>query len=153
MLICGFWRSLLSFFGGWVGLQSCHTQLQCWGCVVLCCSWGCDNYQDNICPGNICPYQKYLRCYRPDVDQTLKVGSWNNPLWWYLFSQHLSWWHLSIYEENLSCYQINCDQTVMVDSKSKFDFLFLEPDHFTHICWTQNFFGPNFFLDLNVFEP
>ena len=22
-----------------------------------------DNCQDNICPGNICPYQKYLRCY------------------------------------------------------------------------------------------
>ena len=21
----------------------CPTQLQCWGCVVLCCCWGCDN--------------------------------------------------------------------------------------------------------------
>ena len=29
----------------------------------------------NICPGNICPYQEYLRCHKPDFDQTLKVGS------------------------------------------------------------------------------
>ena len=48
-----------------------------------------------------------------------------------------------------------------VDSKKKFDFNFLEPDHFTQnfvpkICWTQNFLEPNFiltqsFLDLNFF--
>ena len=29
-------------------------------------------------PGNICPYQKYFSCYRPDLDQTLKVDSWDN---------------------------------------------------------------------------
>ena len=32
----------------------------------------------NICPRNICPYQEYLSCYRPDFDETLKVGSWEH---------------------------------------------------------------------------
>ena len=31
-----------------------------------------------ICPGNICPYQEYFNCYQPDLDQTLKEGSWKH---------------------------------------------------------------------------
>ena len=31
-------------------------------------------YLDNICPSDICPYQEYLSCYRPDFDKTLKGG-------------------------------------------------------------------------------
>ena len=33
---------------------------------------------DNICPGGICPHQEYLSCYWLDLDQTLKVCSWDN---------------------------------------------------------------------------
>ena len=32
----------------------------------------------NICFGDICPYQKYLSCYWPDFDQSLKIGSWDH---------------------------------------------------------------------------
>ena len=40
-------------------------------------------YQVDICPGNIfpgdiCSYQEYLSCYWPDLDETLKVGSWEH---------------------------------------------------------------------------
>ena len=35
----------------------------------------CDICLENICPGDICPHQKYLGCYWPDFDQALKVGS------------------------------------------------------------------------------
>merc|ERR1711954_613377 len=53
---------------------------------------------DNICPGYISPYQQYLSCYWPDLDQTLNKGSWENiqlsPQ--HLSRQHLSWGHLSI---------------------------------------------------------
>ena len=41
---------MLSLCGGVVGFAqsfSCPTQLQCWGCVVLCCCWGCDNILQN----------------------------------------------------------------------------------------------------------
>ena len=31
-----------------------------------------------ICPQNICPYQEYLSCYWLDLDQGLKVGSWDH---------------------------------------------------------------------------
>ena len=37
-----------------------------------------DIYPDNICLGNICPYQEYLSCYWPDFHETLKVASWNH---------------------------------------------------------------------------
>ena len=30
-----------------------------------------DIFPVNICPGDICPYQEYLSCYWPDVNQTL----------------------------------------------------------------------------------
>ena len=33
------------------------------------------NCHHDICPGNICPYQQYLSCYWPDLDQTLNKGS------------------------------------------------------------------------------
>ena len=36
------------------------------------------NYQVDICPGNICSYQEYLSCYRPDFDEILKVTSWEH---------------------------------------------------------------------------
>ena len=41
------------------------------------------NYQvdiclGNICLGKICSYQDPLSCYWPNVDQTLKVGSWEH---------------------------------------------------------------------------
>ena len=36
------------------------------------------NCYGDICPGNICPYQKYLSCYWPDFDETLKVDSWEH---------------------------------------------------------------------------
>ena len=32
----------------------------------------------NIRPGDICPYQKYLSCYWPNFDETLKVTSWEH---------------------------------------------------------------------------
>ena len=40
------------------------------------------NYHGDICPGNICqgdicPCQKYLSCYCPYFDKTLKVDSWD----------------------------------------------------------------------------
>ena len=31
-----------------------------------------------ICPGDICPYQQYLSCYWPDLDQILNKGSWEH---------------------------------------------------------------------------
>ena len=31
----------------------------------------------NICQGDICPCQKYLSCYYPYFDKTLKVDSWD----------------------------------------------------------------------------
>merc|ERR1712115_479200 len=37
-----------------------------------------DIFPDNICPGDICPYQQYLSCYWPDLDQTLNKGSWEH---------------------------------------------------------------------------
>ena len=59
------------------------------------------------------------------------------------------------YQEYISCccYRLYFDHTFKVDSKKIFDFLFLEPDHFTQNFWTQrlkkiltpNFFGPLFF--------
>ena len=33
---------------------------------------------DNICPGDISPYQQYLSCYWPDLDQTFNKGSWEH---------------------------------------------------------------------------
>ena len=30
------------------------------------------------CPDNICTYQQYLGCFRPNFDQNLKVGSWDH---------------------------------------------------------------------------
>ena len=52
MLIRVSWWPPLSFCGGRVVVGfaqsfSCSSYLQCWGCVVLSCSWGCDN---NISP-------------------------------------------------------------------------------------------------------
>ena len=44
-----------------------HPQLT-YGDICLC----------NICPGDICPNQEYLICYRPDFDETLNVGSWEH---------------------------------------------------------------------------
>ena len=41
--------------------------------VTTTCHYIC---QGNICPGDICPYQEYLSCYWPDLDQTLNKGSW-----------------------------------------------------------------------------
>ena len=35
-------------------------------------------YQDDIFPGNICPYQEYLNCYWPNFDKALKTGSWEH---------------------------------------------------------------------------
>ena len=32
----------------------------------------------NICPGDICPYQEYLSCYSTNLDETLKIGSWDH---------------------------------------------------------------------------
>ena len=32
----------------------------------------------NICHGDICPYQQYVSCYWPDLDQTLNKGSWEH---------------------------------------------------------------------------
>ena len=32
----------------------------------------------NIGPGDICPYPQYLSCWWPDLDQTLKKGSWEH---------------------------------------------------------------------------
>ena len=45
--------------------------------------WTYSNFQNDICSGNICPcdicpYQEYLSCHKPDFDQTLKVGSWDH---------------------------------------------------------------------------
>ena len=40
-------------------------------------SWTVFNCHSNICLGNICPYQEYLRCYWPNFDKTLKVSSWD----------------------------------------------------------------------------
>ena len=37
-----------------------------------------DICQCNICPVDLCPYQQYLRCYWPDLDQTLNKGSWEH---------------------------------------------------------------------------
>ena len=37
-----------------------------------------DIFSGNICPCDICPYQEYLSCHWPDVDQTLKVGPWDH---------------------------------------------------------------------------
>ena len=36
------------------------------------------NCHHDICPSNICPYQQYLSCYRPYLDQTLNKGSWEH---------------------------------------------------------------------------
>ena len=36
------------------------------------------NYLHDICPWNICPYQQYLSCYWPHLDQTLNKGSWEH---------------------------------------------------------------------------
>ena len=33
-----------------------------------------------FCPGDISPYQQYLSCYWPDLDQTLNKGSWEHIL-------------------------------------------------------------------------
>ena len=33
-------------------------------------------YPCNICPGDICPYQKYLSCYWSNLEQNLNKGSW-----------------------------------------------------------------------------
>ena len=38
----------------------------------------CDIFPNNICPGDICPYQEYLSCYWLDLDQTLNKGSWEH---------------------------------------------------------------------------
>ena len=45
--------------------------------------WTYSNFQNEICSSNICPcdiypYQEYPSCHKPDFDQTLKVGSWDN---------------------------------------------------------------------------
>ena len=48
------------------------------GWVELGLSLGFDNWHGDIFPGNICPYQEYLRCYLPDFTQTLKLGSWDH---------------------------------------------------------------------------
>ena len=45
--------------------------------------WTYSNCHIDICPGNICscnicPYNKLLSCYWPNLDQTLKVGSWDH---------------------------------------------------------------------------
>ena len=41
-------------------------------------NYHCDFCPGNICPGNICQYQEYLSCYWPDLDETLKEGSWDH---------------------------------------------------------------------------
>ena len=62
LLLTRFWRDFKCRFMGlsWTGFN-CHSNI-CPG---------------NICPGDICPYPEYLSCYRPNFDQTLKVGSWD----------------------------------------------------------------------------
>ena len=60
-----------------------------------------EHFPGNICPGYICPYQQYLRCYWPDFDPILKVYSWDrfehNPtVKWTFVLLHFFGRHLSI---------------------------------------------------------
>ena len=118
------------------------------------------DYQVNICPFNICPceicpYQDYLRltlCW-PKFEGRFLEPFFNRcqPLWWYLSSQHLSWQHLSISGiSQLLLSQFWPD----FKGRSQFIFLlkFLEPDLFTKFFLTQNFFGPQIFLNLNILD-
>ena len=64
------------------------------------------NCHHNICPGKICagaicPYQQYLSCYWPNLDQILNKGSWEyiqqiTTVTTTFVRQHLSWGHMSI---------------------------------------------------------
>ena len=75
-----------------------------------------------MCPGDICPYEEYLSCYRLNFDQTLKVDSKKFVGFLFLESEH--------------CTQNFCTQNLL-DSKN---------------FWTPNFSGPKVLLDLYFFN-
>ena len=63
LLLTRFWPNFKGrFMGPFWTYPNCHN----------------DIWQGNISPCDICPYQEYIRCYWPDFDQTLKVGSWDH---------------------------------------------------------------------------
>ena len=87
MLFWGSQRLLLSFCGGGVGWGgfaksfSCPTQPLCWGCVTLCCGWGCDNN-----PKLLFHIIWYSRFYSGRENAHLKLSTSNfEPLRWLLY--------------------------------------------------------------------
>ena len=125
----------------------------------------------NICPGDICPYEKYIICYClnfdqtlkvdskilileldhfywPDADQTLKVGSWNHlyqmPTIMVIFVQTTF-----VHIRNISLTQFG--PNFKGRFQTKLDFLFLEPDHFTQKLCTQNLLDSKTFWTWNFF--
>ena len=128
-----------------------------------------DNCPCNICPGDICPYQQYLRCYWPDFDPILKVYSWDrfehNPTVIMTFVQAtLSWYHLStlvIYQLLLSqfdqAFRTQFLQALIFYIKNFLDKNFVWPLLF----WTLIFFdpteekqfGPKIFLTQDFVDP
>ena len=119
-----------------------------------------------ICPGNICPYQQYLSCYRPDFDQTSKSGTICSRC------QHVTWRHLSLLA--ISQLLLNEFWTKLFLPNIFLELIFSGPDFFWNLelfygniisdpiwlnqtClvpnnfWTLNLLGSKTILDQNVF--
>ena len=90
-----------------------------------------DICRGNICPGDICPYEEYLSFYWPNVDQTLKVKM---PTVMVIFV------HSTFVLVTFGQFR-----NISILTKTIFDLLFLEPDHFSWNCCTQNLLDSTFF--------
>ena len=104
LLLTWFWRN---FTGSFLGAYRTDSNYQ----VDICLC--------NICPGNICPYQEYLSCYWPDVNQTLKVGFWNLFLtdanhYGDICPINICLGNICPYQEYLSCYWPVFDHTLKI---------------------------------------
>ena len=106
LLLTRFWQNFKGIF-----LGPSLTDAKCQVNICPC----------NTCPGDICPYQEYLNCYWPDLDETLKVASWEHleqipSIKLTFVPDNICPGDICPYQEYLKCYLPDFDETLKVAS-------------------------------------
>ena len=102
------------------------------------------NCHNDICSGNICPYQEYLSCHWPDFDETLKV---------------IPGTILNLFQHFSNNNKISSNKFGWKNFSTKNWPNFFRPKIFLtkkvyvkKILWTKNVFRPNFFCHQKCFS-
>ena len=117
----------------------------------------------NICQGDICPYQEYLSCYWPDIDQTLtdansysdicQVNIWSGDIC--LYQEYQFWPKFKGRFQNFDPKFVVLNK--ILNPTFFWPKVFLNLNFWTWIFWTKifwylTFFNPHFF-GYNSFRP